>query len=103
MKLELILDGRSARDSKPLEVIGTYDPIPKRPTNLSQENANTRPYKDIALDRARAKYWLGVGAQPSEPVWRLMSMVRDFGFARKFRLRWWMAMRLCDLAASQES
>lgn len=96
-ELELTLDARSARDSKPLEVIGTYDPVPKRPTNLYQENADARPYKDIALDRARAKYWLGVGAQPSDPVWKLLSMVRDFGFARKFRLRWWMAMRLCDL------
>jgi len=30
--------------------------------------------KDIRLDTTRAKYWLGVGAQPSDPVWRLLSM-----------------------------
>lgn len=67
---------RSARDSKPLEVIGTYNPIPQRPTNLTDEEARTaKAYKEIALDRSRAKYWLGVGAQPSEPVWRLLSMV----------------------------
>lgn len=65
----------SARGAKPLEVIGTYNPIPKRPTNLYDENTETRPYKEIALDRSRAKYWLGVGAQPSDPVWKLMSMV----------------------------
>ncbi|KAJ5785918.1 Ribosomal protein S16 [Penicillium pulvis] len=70
----VVAQARSARGSKPLEVIGTYNPIPKLPTNLYDENANARPYKDIALDRARAKYWLGVGAQPSEPVWKLMSM-----------------------------
>jgi ribosomal protein S16 len=66
---------RSARGAKPLEVIGTYNPIPKKPTNLYDDNANARPYKEIALDRARAKYWLGVGAQPSDPVWKLMGMV----------------------------
>ncbi|KAJ5649839.1 Ribosomal protein S16 [Penicillium longicatenatum] len=70
----VVAQARSARGSKPLEVIGTYNPIPKIPTNLYNENPNARPYKEIALDRARAKYWLGVGAQPSDPVWKLMSM-----------------------------
>ena len=27
------------------------------------------------VDVARAKYWLGVGAQPSDTVWRLLSLV----------------------------
>lgn len=31
--------------------------------------------KDIQLDVSRAKYWLGVGAQPSDPMWRLLAMV----------------------------
>jgi ribosomal protein S16 len=61
---------RSARNSKPIEVIGTYDPIPKPPAD-----GEGRPYKDIRLDSARVKYWLGVGAQPSDPAWRLLSMV----------------------------
>jgi len=34
-----------------------------------------RAFKNIKLDSARAKYWLGVGAQPSDPAWRLLSMV----------------------------
>ncbi|GAE00089.1 mitochondrial 37S ribosomal protein MRPS16 [Paecilomyces variotii No. 5] len=72
----VVAQARSARDSKPLEVIGTYNPIPQRPTNLTDEEARTaKAYKEIALDRSRAKYWLGVGAQPSEPVWRLLSMI----------------------------
>ncbi|BDD59528.1 37S ribosomal protein S16, mitochondrial [Monascus purpureus] len=71
----IVSQARSARDSKPLEVIGTYNPVPQRPTNLSEEEARTaKAYKEIALDRSRAKYWLGVGAQPSESVWRLLSM-----------------------------
>ena len=53
---------------------GTYDPIPKKPPF-----GDGKPFKDVQLDRSRAKYWLGVGAQPSDPVWRLLSMVcRDF-------------------------
>lgn len=63
---------RSARNSKPLEVLGTYDPIP-RPPPAGDEGK--KPFKDIRLDTSRAKYWLGVGAQPSEPAWRLLSMV----------------------------
>lgn len=83
--------GRTARNSRPLEVLGmplrvqtarlrirdsncpgTYDPIPKKP-----EFGEGRPFKDIRLDSLRAKYWLGVGAQPSDPAWRLLSMVRN--------------------------
>ena len=68
---------RSARNSKPLEVLGTYDPIPK-PAPLGEG----KPFKDIKLDTARAKYWLGVGAQPSDPAWRLLSMVCPANFLR---------------------
>lgn len=70
-------NNRSARDSKPIEVIGTYNPIPQKPTGLTDlEAESAKPYKEIALDRSRAKYWLGVGAQPSDTVWRLFAMVR---------------------------
>lgn len=53
-----------------MEIIGTYDPIPKPP-----DLGVGKPYKDIKLDISRAKYWLGVGAQPSDPAWRLLAMV----------------------------
>lgn len=26
----------------------------------------------------RAKYWLGVGAQPSDPAWKLLTLVSSF-------------------------
>ncbi|KAI9172307.1 ribosomal protein S16 [Paramyrothecium foliicola] len=61
-------------------VIGTYDPIPKPdPYSTSGEL-----HKDIKLDLARARYWVGVGAQPTDTAWRLLSMVgilpkKDFG------------------------
>ncbi|KAK3077273.1 Ribosomal protein S16, mitochondrial [Coniosporium uncinatum] len=66
----VVAHARTARNSKPLEVLGTYDPLPKTP-----QGGEGRKFKDIKLDTARAKYWLGVGAQPSEPAWRLLSMV----------------------------
>lgn len=61
---------RTARGAKPIEVIGTYDPIPK-----PAPDGTGIPTKDIQLDVVRAKYWLGVGAQPSDPVWRLLAIV----------------------------
>lgn len=64
----VVAQARSARGSKPIEVLGTYDPIPKR------DPEGGLLYKDIRLDSARAKYWIGVGAQPSDPAWRLLSM-----------------------------
>jgi small subunit ribosomal protein S16 len=63
---------RTARNSKPLEVLGTFDPKPQAP-----KDGEGRQFKDIKLDVSRAKYWLGVGAQPSDPAWKLLSMVRS--------------------------
>ncbi|GAM36534.1 hypothetical protein TCE0_018r05694 [Talaromyces pinophilus] len=71
----VVAQARSARDSKPLEVVGTYNPLPQKPTNLSEEEAKVaKAFKEISIDRSRVKYWLGVGAQPTDSVWRLLSM-----------------------------
>ncbi len=55
----VVADGRSPRDGKFLEEIGTYQPLKKG------ENVN--------LNLERVNYWLGVGAQPSDTV---ASMIR---------------------------
>ena len=60
----------TARNSRPLEVLGTYDPVPKP----DPYDNSGKLHKDIKLDSHRAKYWLGVGAQPTDTVWRLLSM-----------------------------
>lgn len=65
----VVAQARTARNSKPIEVLGTYEPIPKPDTT-----GEGKPFKDIRLDSVRAKYWLGVGAQPSDSAWRLLSM-----------------------------
>lgn len=54
-----------------MEVIGTYDPIPK----VDPYDNTGKLHKDIKLDLERARYWVGVGAQPSDTAWRILSMV----------------------------
>ncbi|KAF1988866.1 ribosomal protein S16 [Aulographum hederae CBS 113979] len=66
----VVAQARSARNSRPMEVLGTFNPLPQE-----RVDGEGKPYKDVKLDSSRAKYWLGVGAQPSDPVWRLFSMV----------------------------
>ncbi|KAL1931411.1 hypothetical protein VTP01DRAFT_9553 [Rhizomucor pusillus] len=57
----VVANARTARNSKPIEKIGTYNPIPDSSGN-----------KLVNLNFDRAKYWLTVGAQPSETVEKLL-------------------------------
>ena len=50
-------NARAPRDGKFLEILGTYNPL-----------ANKDGMKEIRLKEDRLKYWLGVGAQPSDRV-----------------------------------
>jgi small subunit ribosomal protein S16 len=50
----VVADGRSPRDGKFIEELGTYQPL--------------RGGLNYTLDLERAKYWLSVGAQPSDTV-----------------------------------
>jgi small subunit ribosomal protein S16 len=50
------VDGRAPRDGRVIEELGTYDPMVKE--------TDAR----CTLDGERVKYWLGVGAQPSDKV-----------------------------------
>jgi small subunit ribosomal protein S16 len=60
----VIVDQRKKRDGKVIEEIGTYDP-------------NTQP-STIKINSERAQYWLGVGAQPSEPLLALLKITGDW-------------------------
>ena len=51
-------DARAPRDGRFLEKLGTYDPLTEEGT--------------LALERDRVDYWLGVGAQPTNAVKRLL-------------------------------
>ena len=53
----IVADSRSARDSRFIEKVGTYNPM------LPKEHAQR-----ITLVEDRLKYWLGEGAQPTDRV-----------------------------------
>ena len=53
-------DSRSPRDGKFLDIVGRYNP-------------QAEPSL-IELDEAKVKEWLGRGAQPTEPVARLLKI-----------------------------
>lgn len=79
----VLAQAKSARGNKPIEVLGTYNPIPQMPLATPDtpdvlptgEKFVPKKFKDIKLDTARTKYWLGVGAQPTEPVEKLLTLL----------------------------
>src|ERR1700750_1583211 len=60
----VIVDSRKKRDGKVIEEIGLYPP---------KEDPS---YISVVSDRAQ--YWLGVGAQPSEAVHKLLRITGDW-------------------------
>ncbi|MGW0181738.1 MULTISPECIES: 30S ribosomal protein S16 [Nocardia] len=60
----VVADARTRRDGRAIESIGKYHP--KEEPSL------------IEIDSERAQYWLGVGAQPTEPVQRLLEITGDW-------------------------
>ncbi|KAA9151416.1 30S ribosomal protein S16 [Amycolatopsis acidicola] len=60
----VVADARTRRDGKAIETIGKYHP--KEEPSL------------IEVDSGRAQYWLGVGAQPTEPVQRILEITGDW-------------------------
>lgn len=59
-----VADARNRRDGRAIEVIGRYHP---------KEEPSV-----IEIDSERAQYWLGVGAQPTEPVLQLLKITGDW-------------------------
>jgi small subunit ribosomal protein S16 len=59
-----VADSRTRRDGRAIEIIGRYHP--KQEPSL------------IEVDSERAQYWLSVGAQPTEPVLKLLKITGDW-------------------------
>jgi small subunit ribosomal protein S16 len=57
----VVANSRAARDGKYLEQVGTYNPL------LGKEDENR-----VRLIEDRIRYWLGVGAQPTDRVARML-------------------------------
>jgi small subunit ribosomal protein S16 len=60
----VVADARTRRDGKAIETIGKYHP---------KEEPSV-----IEVDTDRAQHWLKVGAQPTEPVQRLLEITGDW-------------------------
>jgi len=54
-------DSRNPRDGRFLEKLGTYDPM------LAKDNEGR-----VKMDLDRVKHWLGLGAQPTDRVARML-------------------------------
>ena len=54
----VVAEAKSPRDGSYIEWIGTYDPMQDPPA--------------ITIKRDRAEYWIGQGAQASDPVQRIL-------------------------------
>lgn len=60
----VVVDQRAKRDGRVIEEVGTYNP-------------NTNP-STITVESERIQYWLGVGAQPSDPVRVILKITGDW-------------------------
>jgi small subunit ribosomal protein S16 len=60
----VVADARTKRDGRVIETIGKYHP---------KENPSF-----IEVDGERAQYWLGVGAQATDPVERILKVTGDW-------------------------
>ncbi|MEV5753599.1 30S ribosomal protein S16 [Actinoallomurus sp. NPDC052308] len=60
----VVADSRTKRDGRAIEEIGKYHP--KEEPSL------------IEVDSERVQYWLGVGAQPTEPVLSILKITGDW-------------------------
>jgi small subunit ribosomal protein S16 len=61
----VVADSRSPRDGRFIEIVGRYNP-------------QTEP-STIELDEVKIKEWVEKGAQPTEPVARLMKAAKSGG------------------------
>jgi len=59
-----VADSRTRREGRAIEVIGRYHP--KEEPSL------------IEVDSERAQYWLSVGAQPTDPVRKILEITGDW-------------------------
>ncbi|MDT0308200.1 30S ribosomal protein S16 [Streptomyces sp. DSM 44917] len=60
----VVADSRTRRDGRAIEELGLYHPV----QNPSR----------IEVDSDRVQYWLGVGAQPTEPVLAILKVTGDW-------------------------
>ncbi|WVQ80308.1 ribosomal protein S16 [Cryptococcus sp. DSM 104549] len=81
---------RRARNARPLEHLGVYDPVPRVPAGTpipaafnvhleggeaeAKQQATITREKRLELDTERIRWWLKTGAQPTRSMVRLLEM-----------------------------
>lgn len=79
------INSQKPRNAQPIETLGEYDPIPKVASTsalpqssqvFGEKSASAvKKEKRVEWDVDRINYWLGVGAQPTKSVVRLLERV----------------------------
>ncbi|QPK93767.1 30S ribosomal protein S16 [Actinomyces sp. zg-332] len=88
----VVVDSRKKRDGRVIEEVGKYDPMP----NPSIIDVNSE----------RVQYWLGVGAQPSDQVRRLLGITGDwakFKGAKNTEGSLKVKEKVCSATAAEEA
>jgi small subunit ribosomal protein S16 len=78
------INASKRRDARPLEKLGEYDPIPRLigPSGLpvsakvfGTERGQAHKEKKVEWNVERIRYWLGVGAEPTRALVKLLERV----------------------------
>ncbi len=85
----VVADARSPRDGRFIEIIGFYNPRTEPPT--------------VQIKEDRALYWLSVGAQPSDPVTRMLKKMGTFDKLIRLKAGEDMETLLAETVAPEEA
>lgn len=88
----VVADGRSPRDGRHLDVVGSYNAAGHSAAEVAAR------VKRVELDVARIKYWLSVGAQPSDTGTCVMLVYRELAEGGRWGAR--RAGVLCRLVGA---
>lgn len=83
----VVADSHAPRDGAFVEILGHYHPL---------DNPST-----IILDEERARHWLGKGAQPSDRVWKILSIQGIAEIPPKLKTRMELGAQRAQEAASK--
>ncbi|WVO18425.1 ribosomal protein S16 [Cryptococcus depauperatus] len=92
------IDSRRSRNGKPLELLGKYDPIPRIREGMTPPPAANvfakgaeelvKKEKSVEWNVDRINYWLGVGAQPTRSVVKLLERRGVLKTPHKWQHQW---------------
>ncbi|WRT63737.1 ribosomal protein S16 [Kwoniella shivajii] len=94
------INSKRPREGRPLETLGTYDPIPRLREGvqvppsanvfgvLAEQEGLITKEKKIEWNVERIRYWLGVGAEPTRTVVKLLERGGVLTTPHKWQHQW---------------